>query len=160
MENETSSKKKPFYKKWWVWVLAVFVFFIIIGSLGNGNNTANNSSTDKTATETSTQNTPAQPKTWQKVIELTTNANKQSETFHLDGGQQKVVYTTTGGGATLCSIYVMDEGTSLDEIGGFPIVTIDGTSSDETMMRKKQGDYYLDVKAVNGTCSLEIQELK
>ncbi|MGJ7912622.1 hypothetical protein [Neobacillus sp. LXY-1] len=27
--------KKPFYKKWWVWVIAIIVLFGIIGSIGN-----------------------------------------------------------------------------------------------------------------------------
>lgn len=27
--------KKPIYKKWWAWVVAVIIFFIIIGNLGN-----------------------------------------------------------------------------------------------------------------------------
>jgi len=54
----------------------------------------------------------------------------------------------------------MKEGTSLDKQGGFPEVMIDGTKTDETMMRKDAGDYYLDVKVVNGTCSIELQELK
>jgi hypothetical protein len=34
MDNQ-EVKKKPFYKKWWVWVLAVFALFIIIGEIGS-----------------------------------------------------------------------------------------------------------------------------
>lgn len=35
--------KKPFYKKWWVWVLAVvFIVFPIIGMLGSGETSENN----------------------------------------------------------------------------------------------------------------------
>ncbi len=99
-------------------------------------------------------------KEWSRVLELTANANKQSETFHLEGGQQKVVYRTTGGKYAICTIYVVDEGTSLDETGGFPVVMVDEDQSDETLMRKSAGDYYLDLKVTNGTCSVEIQEYK
>ncbi len=35
MNNQEVTQKKPFYKKWWVWVLAVFVLFIIIGASGD-----------------------------------------------------------------------------------------------------------------------------
>ncbi|MFZ6014823.1 MAG: hypothetical protein ACOYUZ_00490 [Patescibacteria group bacterium] len=99
-------------------------------------------------------------KEWVKVFELTASANKQSETFHLEGGQQKVVYETTGGKYAMCTIYVVDEGTSLDETGGFPVVLVDEDKSDETLMRKSAGDYYLDIRVVNGMCDVEIQEYK
>lgn len=35
MENQEGTKKK-FYKRWWFWVGAVFVLFIIIGPSGSG----------------------------------------------------------------------------------------------------------------------------
>lgn len=141
-------------------ILIIIVLSIITSAMSGENSTNNNTLTDQKTSEESTNNEPTKPKEWQKVVEMTTNANKQGETFYLEGGQQKVIYTTTGGSMTLCSIYVMDEGSSLDENGGFPVVMVDGASSDETMMRKGRGAYYLDVKAVNGTCSVEIQEYK
>jgi hypothetical protein len=33
--NQEAPKKKPFYKKWWVWVIGIFVLFIIIGASGD-----------------------------------------------------------------------------------------------------------------------------
>ena len=40
---------KPFYKRWWFWLIVVFVFF---GVIGRGNETSNNSTTPtKNATE-------------------------------------------------------------------------------------------------------------
>jgi hypothetical protein len=38
MENQEAPKKK-FYKRWWVWVLAVIVLFIIIGIAGGASTT-------------------------------------------------------------------------------------------------------------------------
>ena len=32
---EETTKKKPFYKRWWVWVLGVIVLFIVIGASGS-----------------------------------------------------------------------------------------------------------------------------
>ncbi len=35
MEIQTDKSKKKFYKQWWLWVLAVIVFFWVVGSMGN-----------------------------------------------------------------------------------------------------------------------------
>ncbi len=99
-------------------------------------------------------------KEWVNVFEVTANSSKQSETFHLNGGQQKIIYKTVGDDYTMCAIYVMDEGTSLDENGGFPVVMIDGSQEDETMMRKSAGDYYMDLSIANGSCIVELQEYR
>ena len=61
---------------------------------------------------------------------------------------------------SMCYIYIMKEGTSLDREGGIPEAMIDGNQSGETMARKNAGDYYLDVSVVNGNCNIELQELR
>lgn len=35
MDTPTASAKKPWYKKWWVWVLIVIAVFGIVGSIGD-----------------------------------------------------------------------------------------------------------------------------
>ena len=97
---------------------------------------------------------------WLKVTELTASANKQSETFTLSGGQQRVSYSVTGGDFSICSIYVMSEGQNLMEDGGFPTVMVDGAKTDETLMRKSSGNYYLDLQVANATCVVEVHELR
>ena len=99
-------------------------------------------------------------KKWESVLEVTTSSDKQTDTFNLQGGKQKLVYETTGSDMTLCVVHVMKEGTSLEREGGFAEVTIDGAKSDETLLRKNKGDYYLDITIANGTCSVEVQELR
>lgn len=141
--------------------ILILIVIVIIGSAMSGGGsdeqpTGNSISSPQIAEE----ETPSESKEWQEVLTFSANAHKQSETFHLEGGQQKVIYKTTGGSMSICSVYVMDEGTSLDESGGFPVVIIDGSKSDETMMRKKAGDYYLDVSVANGTCTIELQEYR
>lgn len=39
MTENTEKIKKPFYKKWWVWVIAAIVLFGVIGSMGGGSET-------------------------------------------------------------------------------------------------------------------------
>lgn len=102
---------------------------------------------------------PEKPKTWTSVFKVTANSDKQTENFSLEGEQQKIAYKTTGD-KSLCYVYVLKEGATLDKNGGMPVVSIDGEQTDETMMRKPAGNYYLDIKTVNGSCQVEIQELK
>jgi len=95
-----------------------------------------------------------------EVINISSSTDKQTDTFSLEGGKQKLIYNTAGGDMTMCYVYVVDEGKSLDKEGGFPEVTINGVDSGETMMRKSEGSYYLDMKVVNGSCDITIQELR
>jgi hypothetical protein len=100
---------------------------------------------------------------WVEVIDFTArDANKQSETFTLLGGKQKLAYTISGDEQSegMCLIYVMDEGTSIMESGGIPVVWQDGNTSDDTLMRKSAGDYYLDLQVGWGSCAVEIFELR
>lgn len=58
MSNET--KKKPFYKKWWVWVIAVVLLFGIVGSMGeeeSGEQSNNSSSSNSVGSGSSNENT-------------------------------------------------------------------------------------------------------
>ena len=60
MKNE--KVKKPFYKKWWVWVLAVIVVFAIIGGGGSSDNGDVNTSDTNVSTEapgSATQKNPS-----------------------------------------------------------------------------------------------------
>lgn len=109
-----------------------------------------------------TENTDAQEveKEWVKVTEMNASSNKQSSTFTLEGGQQRIDYTVTGGQFSLCSVYVVDEGSSLSEQGGFPVVMIDSAKTDETMMRKSAGEYYFDLQVANADCMVELYEYR
>ncbi len=141
-------------------ILILIAIGIIASSMNGGDKNNRNNNNLTATTNQSNPTTENQPKEWQKVADITANSNKQSNSFHLEGGQQKIVYKTTGGQMSICTIYVMNEGTSLEEGGGFPVVMIDGSKSDETMMRKGAGDYYFDLKVANGTCIAELQELR
>ena len=99
-------------------------------------------------------------KVWTSVFKTTANSDKQTEAFELQGGQQKIIYKTTGGQYSICMVYVMKEGTTLETNGGLPTVSINNNQTDETIMRKGAGLYYLDLKTANGTCDIDIQELR
>ena len=139
-------------------ILIRIILTITLSSFRNKSETSNiNQSPDQQENQKQESSVPME---WQKVISLSTSVDKQSDTFHLEGGKQKIIYTNTGGDMSMCSIYIMKEGTSLDKNGGFPEAMIDGDQSGETMARKDRGDYYLDIGTVNGSCSVELQELR
>lgn len=117
---------------------------------------------DINASVVSNQAVPAQQTTkakeWKTVISINTQDNKQSETFRLEGGQQKLVYSTAGN-YVICSIYILEENDTLEESGGFPVVMVTEERSGDTLMRKSAGNYYLDIKATKD-CNIEVQELR
>lgn len=120
---------------------------------------------EETTTTETTETAPEEKKDeatkeWVKVTELKAGANKQSETFTLEGGQQKIKYTLGSGQFGMCSVYVVDEGSSLTEDGGFPVVMISDAKTDETMMRKGSGDYYFDLQVANADCTVELYEYR
>jgi len=166
-ENKLSDgAKKSSIKDWmkkhkFLTGLIAVILIVIIGNAFGGdknNNKSNNSSEgEKVNVE---QKTEKKEKEWISVFKTNASSDKQTESFNLEGGQQKVIYQTTGNQYTLCAVYVMEEGTSIDTDGGFPVVMIDEPKSDETMMRKSSGEYYLDLKVANGSCSVEVQELR
>lgn len=53
MQEQTTTIKKPFYKRWWVWLLGVIVFFIITGAMSG-----NSSDSQKVGKNTGTQAVP------------------------------------------------------------------------------------------------------
>lgn len=100
-------------------------------------------------------------KKWTTVIKLTATNNKQSETFYLLGGQQKMSYTVSSkDGDGMCTIYLMKEGEDLMTDGGFPMAMPWEDTKDETLMRKNSGYYYLDLQVGWGTCIVSIEEFK
>ena len=185
-QPQPSTPKKK--SSWWKWLLGgcgvLLILFIIAvagcSMLGNkavdkaaneiGNLNTETSEADATQPtnevneepkdEPKEEPTPEPEEQWEEVINISSSADKQTDTFSLEGGKQKIIYNTTGGDMTMCYIYVMNEGTSLDQEGGFPEVSVMGSESNETMMRKDKGNYYLDMNVVNGNCDVTIQELR
>lgn len=141
--------------------IIIIVVIIIIGNVMGGKKENKPAQTNQEGgQQTVVQVEESKEKVWTSVFKTIANSDKQTESFELKGGQQKVVYKNTGGSYSICMIYVVKEGDSLEKSGGFPVVSITGDEEDETMMRKTSGEYYLDLKTANGTCSVEVQELR
>ena len=141
--------------------IIIIVVIIIIGNAMGGEKDNKPAQTNQAGgQQTVVQVEESKEKVWTSVFKTIANSDKQTESFELKGGQQKVIYKNTGGSYSICMIYVVKEGDSLEKSGGFPIASITGDQEDETMMRKSKGQYYLDLKTANGACEVEIQELR
>ena len=140
-------------------IIIIFIIAIVGSAMGGEENTSTPVS-ESNEQETITKTEPVKEKVWTSVFKTSATSDKQTEGFDLQGGQQKIIYKNTGGETALCIVYVMREGSTIETDGGIPTIMIDGDQEDETMMRKSKGQYYVDLKTVNGTCEIEIQELR
>lgn len=108
-------------------------------------------------TPTTTQ--PTTPKQWVTVATLSGSTEKRGTPFNLTGAQARLTYTVNGD-MPFCAIYVMKDGTTLENDGGFPEVTVTDNKGDSTMLVKDAGTYYIDVNAVNCSWTVTIEEYK
>ena len=92
-----------------------------------------------------------------EVISIQTSSTRNSDTFKLNGGKQKITYTLDEGQFALCNVYLLDEGTDLQEQGGFPVVAL-AEEDGETILRKSSGSYYLSIQASNTNCAVTLEE--
>lgn len=141
-------------------IIIVFILIVIGNAMGGSKEENTNEGGQSNGQQNTSQTKEVKEKVWTSVFKTIATAEKQTEAFDLQGGQQKIIYKTVGGQYSICMVYLMKEGTTLEENGGIPTVMIDGDQSDETMVRKNKGQYYFDIKATNGTCDVEIQELR
>ena len=92
------------------------------------------------------------------VGKLSGNTNKAGPDFHLNGCDTRMTYNVQGAESTIVAFYVMDSGTQLMEDGGIPVASPTETGPGETVIRKDEGDYYVEVVAANADWQVQVQE--
>lgn len=100
------------------------------------------------------------PKQWMQVTTLTGSGPKRGEVFTLTGAQARLRYTLQGDSNSALAVYVIGEGHTLEKDGGSPEINADKPGTDETMLVKDAGRYYLDVNSANGTWTVVIEEYR
>lgn len=145
-------------------ILGIVIFFVVIGAIGS-NSSKNNPPISNSINNSINNNTPLpetsqKQKVWSKVIEISGNANKNSDSFELLGGKTKITYTFNGGDVIVGAIYILKEGTDLNKSGGIPEVTVTNSGTDATFVTRSAGTYYLSVKAANTSWIVKIEEEK
>lgn len=136
-------------------ILVIILISIVANMGGSKNNTSSNNSAstnNNQATETNKE------KQYVKVIELSGNQNKKSDSFTLQGGKQKITYDFKGGDMVIGGIYVMKEGVDKNTSGGIPEVMVQNAGADSTITRKAAGTYYLDITSANANWTITIEE--
>lgn len=143
-------------KKIVLWSLGGLIAIGVIGSLtSSADKPEGTSAPTEESIETTT--TEGAAKKWVKVTELSGTSEKTGDTFHLSGGQARLTYDLSTEGAL--SVYVVDEGDSLEKSGGFPVASCFEKCKDSTRLVKDQGDYYLTVNA-SGTWKVVVEEYR
>lgn len=135
MENA----KKPFYKKWWVWVAAVVVLFIIVGASSDGTSSPSSATPSEESTQTAA---------YQEVFRFSGNGAKKSEPFTIQGDRFKISYDCQGDtSATYCGAFVYKVGSSLPQA----VMNSPKAVKDETIIYTNlagKGDYYIDANVM------------
>lgn len=106
---------------------------------------------------------PAAEPEWVSVMTLSGNADKSSDTIDLPGGKVRVTYEftdTAGLDMIVAGIYLLEEGTDLHKDGGIPVVMVTDEGSDETLLRKSAGSYYLHVTAANAEYTINVEVME
>jgi cell division protein FtsB len=97
---------------------------------------------------------------WKTILTFSGTSNKRSDIFELTGAKARLNYTVKGGNWATFSVYVVEEGRSLEKEGGFPEVMTTGPTSDSTFLVNDPGRYYLDVNSANARWTITIQEYR
>lgn len=183
----TAKPRKPWYKRVWVWILILVVFFFVVRPLLAGGDSSTESSeptetstvqvTDEEvveeeeaedpvvedeAEEAPTEEAEAQAETVTgPILVMDGNADQQSDTIVLSGGKVTVSYDFTdnsGYGTIVGAIYVLPEGTDIMVDGAIPDVMVSEAGPGETILRKAAGEYYVRVSAANASYTITVEE--
>lgn len=136
----------------------ILVIIVIAAASGGSKTNQSSTSTSQAQSETAKPVEESKPKEFVTVVDVSGNANKNTDTFELKGGKVKLTYTFNGDYAIVGAIYILKEGTDLNKSGGIPEVTVTNTGTDSTFVTKSAGKYYLSVKAANASWNIKVEE--
>ena len=157
---EEATKKKPFYKRWWVWVVGVLVLLVVIGMSGGSKPAATQTTAQAEQTTTSQPSAaPAPQKGYVQVATFSGNGAKKSEPFTITGDRFKIAYDCTGNpSATLCQAFVFKVGSNLPQ----GVMNSAQATKDETVIYTSmagKGDYYIDANVL-GSFTMTVYDYK
>lgn len=137
--------KKPIYKRWWFWAIAI----VVVIALASGGDDAPDTSIPTSSqtgqvgqSEPAAQPEPPKEATWQEVITFEGSSIKDTETFTVSAKEWRINWSTQPGqyGDMNFQIMIYDENGALEGLAA----NIIGAGSDVSYMRGA-GDYYLTI---------------
>ena len=158
-------EKKPFYKKWWVWIVAFFVIGTL-SSMGSEQKTVTQPVIQTPQVTDNVQPTAPQavqkpvvtqppvtatPKSYQQVFTFSGNGAKKSEPFTITGDRFKIAYDCKG---DFCQAFMFKVGSQLPEV----VMNATGAVKDETIMYGS-GEYYLNANTM-GSYTMTVYDYK
>lgn len=157
---------KPKRTGWkWFGGLIAFLFGLVIvgGIIGTATDPGRTAQlpTEATTKAGASKSTvpPAVAKKWVPLTTVTGGTEKTSDTIRTVGGKIRVSWTFTGGQYAAGAIYLLNEGTDLQEDGGVPVAMIDEASTkDSIVLRKAAGEYFVQVTAANAKYTVKVEE--
>lgn len=169
---ESPQKKNWFLRHKILSAVLAFLIIAVIASAassggGSEDDTAKDSSDSTRAEdsppnaeepETEDESEPEPEPKWKTVSKLSGNTNNAGPDFRLNGCDTRMTYDVQGAESTIVAFYVMDSGTQLMEDGGIPVASPTESGAGETVIRKDDGDYYIEVVAANAEWQVQVQE--
>jgi hypothetical protein len=156
MDTQDVPKKKKFYKKWWVWVLAAIVLFMIIGASSGGSKGVSVPAPSETGSSVAGSNKPAQQASAepQVLLDLSGNGTKTTQKFTAGGDWDlNWSYDCSNFGYQGNFIVMIYDGNGSLSFSNTGINQL-GMSDSGVEHYHNRGTYYL---VVNSTCSWKVQ---
>jgi len=139
-------------------VLIVAFAVLLIAGCGEATQTETGGQPDSgAAAETPKATQKAEPK-WRTVAKLKGSGDKRGQTFKLHGDEAKLNYSVKGDVSPIFAVYIMAEGTSLQDEGGLPEAMVTENEKDTTFLVKDAGRYYIEVMSANCNWTVTVRE--
>jgi hypothetical protein len=98
--------------------------------------------------------------TWAPVFEASGSESQKTQTFRVSSGTVKLNYRldlSAGNQAGLLAVFMIPEGQSTDQ-GGLPDVIALAGVDDSKILTRPAGNYTLNVQALGGSWTIEVEE--
>jgi len=142
-------------------LLTILILAVAVAACGGETTTttpADDGAADSATTEPASDDSGGDGEGWVEVMSMNGSTSKQSPSFTLEGGEQKLEYTMEGETMPVMAVYVEQVGWDLKKDGGFPAVWPSDAGSDTSMMDKDAGEYFVQVESANCDWTVKILE--
>lgn len=133
-------------------LLTILLLAVSVAACGGETTTttpAGETSADGATTEPAADDSGGDGEGWVEVMSMNGSTSKQSPSFTLEGGEQKLEYTMKGETMPVMAVYVEESGWDLTKDGGFPAEWPSEAGSGSSMMDKDAGEYIVQVESAN-----------
>ena len=145
-------KKEPLYKKWWAWVIGLFLVSAVLSSLSGGF-----SQTETLSDQYDTEYSPTSGEVhYRKVFTFSGSGAKNSEPFTVQGDRFKISYDCKATQiTTLCQAFVYNVNSKIPHQ---LVMNAAHATKDETILYGS-GEYYISSNTI-GTFTMTVYDYR